>query len=69
MASPEGPPDAEFLAHTKTSAGSRFCRFYNLSCGCNQDGCRFEHKCPLCNKEHRPPLPPLTVRDRPNLKC
>ena len=50
---PKRVPDAEFLAHTKTGAGSRFCRFYNLSCGCNQDGCRFEHKCPLCNEEHR----------------
>ena len=50
---PKRVPDAEFLAYTKTGAGSRFCRFYNLSCGCNQNDCRFEHKCPLCNEEHR----------------
>ena len=50
---PRRVPDQEYLAYSRLKADSKYCKFYNMSCGCNRDVCPSLHLCPLCAEEHR----------------
>ena len=52
-ARPRQVPDQEWQSCARLRADSKFCNFYNMSCGCTIDTCRLTRHCPFCSEEHR----------------
>jgi hypothetical protein len=49
-------PPKEFAAFSKVRtppSEDRRCRFFNLSCGCQREGCTFNHVCWQCGSKHK----------------
>ena len=54
-AKPKVPPEEWKALHLVKAppAGSKRCKFFNLSCGCSMDKCNYNHVCWQCGGPHK----------------